>query len=102
MFGRQVTLKLKPGAGFKFVRTHQTVITAILREQHGFLDETFHLNRGKSEIIFCSLWNTPEDAARYERTAYIQVLRELADVVEGTPMVKTFELISPFVHAVAA
>jgi hypothetical protein len=102
MFGRQVTLKLKPGAGFKFVRIHQTVVTAILREQQGFLDETIHLNLGFSEIIVCSLWSSIEDEARFEQTAYLEVLRELADVVEGTPMVKTFELIDPYVYALAA
>ena len=43
MFGRQVTMKLKSDAASEFIRLNQTVVKAILREQHGFLSETIHL-----------------------------------------------------------
>lgn len=103
MFGRQVTMKLKPGTSWEFIRINRTLVDGILREQQGFLGESMQINREHSEVIANSLWNTREDEAIYAKTAYLETLRMLADVVEGTPMVKTFELAQTYSHwAVAA
>jgi hypothetical protein len=102
MFGRQVTMKLKPGSGWEFIRLNQTLVSPILREQQGFLSETMHFNPEHSEVIVNSLWDTKEDEASYDKTAYLEMVKLLADVVEGTPMVKTFELAATHCHKVAA
>ncbi|HET6862471.1 MAG TPA: hypothetical protein VFH91_05470 [Pyrinomonadaceae bacterium] len=102
MFGRQVTMKLKPGSGSEFIRINQTLVKTILREQQGFLSETTHINPEHSEVTANSLWNTKEDEVRYDETAYLEIVKALADVVEGTPMVKTFELAQTYFHKIAA
>jgi len=103
MFGRQVTMQLKPDSGWEFIQLNQTVVNAILREQPGFLSETIHMNPGGSSVIVNSLWDSQADEAWYNKTGYVQVLKLLADVVEGTPMVRTFELaITTFHFALAA
>jgi heme-degrading monooxygenase HmoA len=103
MFGRQVTMKLKSDAGWEFIRLYQTVVNAILLEQPGFLSETIHMNSERSSVIVNSLWDSREHEASYDKTGYLQTLKLLADVVEGTPMVKTFELAIPsFELAIAA
>ena len=103
MFGRQVTMKLKPDAAWEFLRLNRTVVNRILCEQHGFLSETIHLDPKRSDVVVNSLWDTKEDAASYDKTGYLETLKLLADVVEGTPMVKTFELaIAPMLIAIAA
>ena len=102
MFGRQVTMKLKSDAASEFIRLNQTVVNAILREQHGFLSETIHMNPERSSVIVNSLWNSQADEANYDKTGYLQTLKLLADVVEGTPMVKTFELAIPSFQLAAA
>ena len=94
MFGRQVTLKLKPDAAAELARIVKSEIIPILRRQKGFRDETIFVAPERSEAIAHSFWDTPEDAQAYSQTAYPQVLAALTDVIEEIPTVRTFDFVT--------
>ena len=91
MFGRQVTLKLKPDAATELTRIVRSEIIPILQQQKGFRNETLCVAPERSEAIANSFWDTPEDAEAYNQSAYPQVL---ANVIEEIPTVKTFESVT--------
>ena len=102
MFGRQVTLKIKPNSAAELTRIAESEILPILRKQKGFRDETTLIAPDRSEAIASSFWDTKADAEAYDHTAYAEVLKTLSDVIDGTPTVKTFEFANPTVRQVAA
>ena len=102
MFGRQVTLKLKANSATELNRIAETEILPILRKQKGFRDESFLIAPERSEAIANSFWDTKADAEAYDHTAYAEVLKTLANTIDGTPTVKNFEFASSTFHPVAA
>ena len=102
MFGRQVTLKLKANSATELTRIAEAEILPIMRKQRGFRDETTFIAPERSEAIVNSFWNTKADADAYDRTAYPEVLKTLANVIDGTPTVKTFEFASSTFQPLAA
>lgn len=98
MFGRQVTIKLKPDKVTELIRISNSEVIAILRGQKGFRDETTLIATERAEAVTNSFWDTAADAEAYSRTGYPQVLTALASVIEGTPTVKTFDLASATFH----
>lgn len=61
----------------------------MLRKQEGFKDEAFFVSPSGTDAIAISLWDRPESAESYSRTAYPQMLQALADMLDGTPQVKS-------------
>jgi hypothetical protein len=103
MFGRQVTLKLKPNSAAELTRIVETEILPILRKQKGFRDETTFIAPERMEAIANSIWDTKADAEAYDHTAYAEVLKALSNVIDGTPTVKNFEFArSTFPQVVAS
>ena len=102
MFGRQVTMKLKPNSTSELTRLADNEIIPILRKQKGFRDETTLIAPERSEAIANSFWDTREDADAYNRIGYPEVLKTLSNVIEGTPTVKTFEFANSTFHQAAA
>ncbi len=102
MFGRQVTLKLKANSATELTRIVNDEIIPILRKQKGFRDETTLLAPERSEAIANSFWDTKEDAEAYNRTAYPQVLKSLSNVIDGTPVIKSFEFANTTFHKAEA
>ena len=102
MFGRQVTMKLKPNSAPELTRIADNEIIPILRKQKGFRDETTFIAPERSEAIANSFWDTKADAEAYNSTGYPEVLKTLANVIDGTPTVKTFEFANSTFHQPAA
>ena len=103
MFGRQVTLKLKINSATELTRISQTQIIPLLRKQNGFCDQTTFIAPERLEAISNSFWETKEDAEAYNLTVYPEVLKRLSSVIDGTPIVKNFEVAnSTFDISVAA
>ena len=102
MFGRQVTMKLKPNSAPELTRIADNEIIPILRKQKGFRDETTFIAPERSEAVANSFWDTKDDAEAYNRSAYPEVLKTLANVIDGTPSVKTFEFANSTFHKSAA
>jgi len=93
MFGRQVTMKLKANAATELTRIAESEIIPIQRRRKGFRDETIFIAGDRAEAIANSFWDTAEDAEAYSQTGYPEVLRTLANTIEGIPTVRTFNFV---------
>jgi hypothetical protein len=102
MYARNVTLHLKANAAPEFTRTLETDVLPILRRQNGFKDEITFVAPDRSEAVAISLWDRKESADTYGRDTYPQVLKSLAKVVEGTPVIQNFEVGNSTCHKIAA
>jgi hypothetical protein len=102
MFARIVTMRLKPNADAEFTQTIEKRILPILRQQKGFRDEMTFIAPGGTEAVGISLWDQKEQAETYNSSAYPEVMRELAKVVDGTPQVQTYQVSNSTAHNIAA
>ena len=101
MFTRRVSMHLKPNSVAEFTRTLDQEVIPLLRKQKGFQDEIAFVAPGGLEAIGISLWDKKEEADAYSRTAYQEVQKALAKVVEGTPQVQTYEVSNSTFHKIA-
>ena len=102
MFARSVSLRLKPNSVAEFTRTLENEIIPLLRKQKGFQDEITLVAPGGLEAIGISFWDQKENAEAYSRTTYPEVLKALANVVDGTPHVQTYEVSNSTLNKSAA
>ncbi len=102
MFARQVTLNLKPNTVGEFSRTIEREVIPLLRKQKGFQDEVTFIAWEGTEAVAISIWDLKENGEEYGRRAYPEVLRLLAELVEGIPQVRTYEVSNSTFHTSAA
>jgi hypothetical protein len=102
MFSRNVSMHLKPNRVAEFTRTMDQEIIPLLRKQKGFQDEITLVASDGLEALGISLWDQRKDADTYKRRTYPKVLKALADIVEGTPRVQTWEITNSTFHVLAA
>ena len=102
MFTRNVTLKLKANTTPEFNRLLENEILPLLRKQPGFRDEITFVAPERSEVVAISFWETKENCEIYSRTGYPEVLKIVANVVEGSPKVENFEVFTSTMHKLAA
>jgi heme-degrading monooxygenase HmoA len=102
MFTRNVTINLKPNCLKEFTETIENQVVPLLRKQKGFQDEVTLVAPEGLTAIGISFWDQKENAEAYSRTAYPQVLKALANVVEGTPQVQTYDVCNSTLNKSAA
>ena len=102
MFAREVTMHLKADSQTKFTEKLEKVIIPLLRLQSGFKDEIALLVSGGRKAVAISLWDHKEDAETYNREKYPEVLKTMAEVIEGTPQVETYEVSNSTWYKIAA
>ena len=102
MFARTVRIQLKPNSVAEFTRTLENDIIPLLRKQPGFQDEIAFVVPGGTEAVSISVWDQKANAEAYARGTYSQVLKAVANVVEGMPQVDTHEVSNSTFHKIAA
>ncbi|MBI2072888.1 MAG: hypothetical protein HYT81_07635 [Gemmatimonadetes bacterium] len=102
MYAREVSMQLKANTGPEFTRTIEKDVLPRLRKQTGFADELTFLNPNGTDAVAISLWDRKESADVYGRDTYPQVLKDLANVVVGTPEVQAYEVSNSTFHKIAA
>ena len=102
MFARSVSIRLKPNSVAAFTQMIEKETLPQLRKQKGFQDEITFVVPGGAEAVGISLWDQKENADAYGRDSYPGVLKALANVVEGTPQVRTYEVCNSTFHKIAA
>jgi hypothetical protein len=100
MFARTVSVHLKPGLAGEFSRLLHQDIMPILRLQKGFQDEITLIAGDRTQAVGISLWDLPENAEAYARSAYAGVAKALEHVVQGTPLVQMYEVSSSTLHTI--
>lgn len=102
MFAREVTMHLKADSQAKFTQKLEKVIIPLLRLQQGFKDEIALVVSGGRRAVAISLWDKKENAEAYNSTKYPEVLKAMAELIEGTPVVETFEVSNSTWYKLAA
>ena len=102
MYARNVTLHLKANSAGEFTRTLETDVLPVLRKQNGFKDELAFVGSDGAEAVSISMWDRKESADAYGRNTYPEVLKDLANVVEGTPEVHAYEVANSTFHKIGA
>jgi hypothetical protein len=102
MYARKVSIHLKPDSATEFARTIENDILPLLRKQNGFKDEITFVTADGKDALAISLWDRKESADAYSRETYPQVLKGFAKVIDGTPEVQVYEVVSSTLHETAA
>jgi len=98
VFARKLYMYLKNDGALAFKGKIEGEIIPLLRMQRGFLDQITFLYLSGREVQAFSLWETAEHAEAYNRETYPQVIRILTSVIEGTPRIQTYEVLSSTMH----
>jgi hypothetical protein len=95
-------MELKPNAIKDFSNIVESKILPFLTKQKGFRDMITFVAPDRSEAIAISFWGTKEEAEAYNVSGYPEVLKNLTDMVEGTPRVGIAEVMTSTFQKLAA
>lgn len=101
MFVRIFTVKLKPGEGPGFARTIDQDIIPLMRKFAGFRDEIAMVSTDGKQAVGISFWDRQEDADVYSSDGYPAVIAGLEKLMDGAPVLATYELTNSTAHSVA-
>jgi heme-degrading monooxygenase HmoA len=103
MFTRIVELTTKPGKNKQLSDTINDKILPILKKQRGFVDEIVLVSdKEDNRVVSLSFWKTKDDAEEYHRAEYQKVKETVQNLLEGEPMIRTFDVHSSITHRIAA
>jgi len=102
MFARTISMRLKPNSVAEFNKTFENEVLPLLQKQRGFQHELVLVSSNGSEAVGIGVWDQKDSAESYNRTAYPEVQKLLARVIEGTPQVQTYEVSSSTFQKTAA
>jgi len=102
MFARNLSIQLKPNTQAEFTRTFEKDVLPLLRKQKGFQDEIAFAVPGGMDLISISLWDNKENAETYNTAVYAEVLKMLDKVIDGTPKVRTSDVLISTFHKIAS
>jgi heme-degrading monooxygenase HmoA len=94
LVARKVAARLKPNALTEFTNLMEREILPWLRKQAGFLDLiTLAVPDGR-EVATISFWDEKGDAQAFNSSGYPEAVKLLEKLLDGTPYVKTFDVVS--------
>lgn len=100
MFVRNVSMHLKPSMMNEYTKTFQNDVLPLLRKQKGFQNVVSFGNPTGLDVTAISLWDTRENAELYGKNGYLDAVKLLDKVIDGTPQVRSEEVIhSTFMSA---
>ena len=103
MFTRVVEINAKSGKASELANTIHEKVLPMLKKQAGFVDETVLTSDTEpNHIIGLSFWSSKEDAMRYHQEGYPKVNEILSSLLEGAPVVRTFNVYTSTTHRIAA
>ena len=103
MYARNVSFRMKSNTHSDYTRTFENQVLPLLRKQNGFKEAINFSNPGSVDAISISLWENKANADDYNTNTYPQVLKTLANVIDGTPKVQTFdEVVSTYLNVPVA
>jgi hypothetical protein len=101
MFARKVAALLKPNSLSEFTNLIETNILPWLQKQDGFLDLITLAVPNSDEVATISFWDHQANADAYHTSGYPEVMEILERLLDGTPYVKTFEVVGSTLQRIA-
>jgi len=103
MFTRVVEITSKAGKARDVSRTVSDKVLSILKNQPGFMDEiTLVSDEDPNRVLAISFWKSKENAEKYQREQYNNVVETFRNLMEGPPQVRTYEVETSTFHKIAA
>jgi len=103
MFTRVVEINAKSDKASELAATIHEKVLPILKKQTGFVDEAVLISDTEpNRIIGLSFWNSKQDAERYHLEGYPKVNEILSPLLEGSPVIRTFNVHTSTTHRIAA
>ena len=103
MFTRTVEVTSKSGKARELANIINDKVLPILKKQKGFVDETVLVSDTEdNRVLSLSFWNTRDDAEEYHREHYQKVHEMVRHLLEGEPMIRTFDVHISTTHRIAA
>ena len=103
MYTRVVELTSKSGKARELTTAVNDKVLPILKKQAGFVDETLLVSDAEdTRILALSFWNSKEDAERYHREQYPAIKEIMRHLLEGEPVIRTFNVGSSTTHKITA
>jgi hypothetical protein len=100
MFARNVSVHLKSNMLPEYEHIFESQILPLLRKQKGFRDEIAFATPGGVDVTAISLWDNKRDADAYNTNTYPEVLKTFSKVIDGTPTVRTCEVVNSTFHEI--
>jgi heme-degrading monooxygenase HmoA len=101
MFVRTVGVRLKPNSLTEFANLMECETLPWLRKQEGFLDLITLAASDGREVATISFWDHEGNAQAYNSSGYPAALKILANLLDGAPYLKTFNVITSTFQTVA-
>ena len=99
MYTRVVEITSKPGKAHELCQTIDDKVLPILRKQTGFVDEAVLVSDAEqNRVLALSFWKSQEDAQRYESEQFNAVQKAVQHVIDGAPVVRTFDVHNSTAH----
>ncbi|HEY5738456.1 MAG TPA: hypothetical protein VIW27_01965 [Gammaproteobacteria bacterium] len=102
MYARQVSMELNPNSLTNFTAKLESEIIPLLRKQAGFMDELTFVEPDGKRAFAVSLWDSKQNAEAYSQASYTDVTKMLSGMIQGTPQVKTFDVVHSTSHKIGA
>ena len=102
MYARRVSMNLKANSRSDFTKKLQNEIVPVLRKQKGFKDAIVFVAPSGKDAFAVSMWDSKESADLYNRETFPEVTKMLSKLIEGSPRVETYEVVSSTIHKIAA
>jgi heme-degrading monooxygenase HmoA len=80
----------------------ESEIIPLLRKQAGFRDEITFVEPDGKRAFAVSLWDSKQNAEAYSQASYAEVTKMLSKLIQGTPRVKTFDVVYSTAHKIGA
>jgi heme-degrading monooxygenase HmoA len=101
LVARKVAARLKPNSLMEFTNLVECAILPWLRKQEGFLDLILLAVPNGREVATISFWDDDVSAKAYNSEGYPEVLKVLDKLLDATPYVKTFDVVSSTFHNIS-
>ena len=102
MFARRLSMHLKPNSVAQFTEIEENETIPVFRQQKGFLDLTAFVSPSGTEAFVITLWDGLESAEAYGRDTCPRLVKLLENVIEGTPVLETYNVSNSTSHKIAA
>jgi heme-degrading monooxygenase HmoA len=92
MFTRVVEVTCRPGKSKEFSSAFNEKTMPILQNQSGFVDEILLVSNSEPDrVLALSFWKTKDDAEKYQRQQYKNIVESMRPLLQTDPTIRTFE-----------
>jgi hypothetical protein len=102
MIARRFSIHLKPNSAREFTEIEEKEVIPVVRKLKGFRDLIALVLPSGTEAFVITLWDGVESAEAYGRETYPRLVKVLANVTDGTPVLETYNVSNSTLHKIGA